>query len=262
MSNKSKFAKFIDATVGSALIFAAAYAVLRYFMPSTFAVLSAVSVTGAVWLIFRTRAKNADMREQLSHKADDFFYEFMFLPDNAPAKHLSKGLQRKGVATALHGNALYTENKGAFFFFDGPPNERSIARSISRAEHYGKKEIIIFSRRPIQNILNADFAVTTVCGDDVYKLFASLDILPESKHAKIRRDRRMMFRAALSKDKIARYFVLSAALFGTSYLLGFSVVMTICASVAAVLCISSIIFAIAQSAKEKAKAKAKINQSG
>ena len=247
---KTKFAKFVDATVGSALIFAAAYAVARYFMPSTFAVLSAISFTGAAWLILRTRARSARERENLSAAAENMFYEFMFLPDGAPAKILSKALKEKGVQTAVHGNALYTERVAAFFFFDAPPSEKATARAVARAEHYGKEKIVIFSRRPPQTNINVDFDLSTACGEDVYKLFASLGCLPTSKHPKSKSpSRRALVKAAFSKEKIPRYLLLSAAFFATSALTGFSIVMTVCASVAAVLFLSSCVFALVETRK-------------
>ncbi len=249
---KSRFAKFVDATVGSALIFAAAYAVSRYFMPSTFAILSAVSVTGAVILISRTRKKASLDREKLSKAAEDMFYEFMFMPDGAPAKLLSKGLKNKGVETALHGNALYTDSAAAFFFFDAPPSEKATARAIARAEHYNKSKAVIFCRQPIQTKFDVDFPVTTANGDDVYKLFASLNCLPESKHSKSKAaTRRAVLKGAFSKEKIPRYLLLSGAFFLTAALTGFSVVLVVCASVSAVLFLCSSISAIKNASKKR-----------
>ncbi len=251
---KSKFAKFVDATVGSALIFAAAYAVLRYFMPSTFAVLSAVSFTGAVWLILKTRKRASEEREKLSASAEDMFYEFMFMPDGAPAKLLMKGLQNKGITSAVHGNALYTDSVAAFFFFDAPPSEKAIARAIARAEHYKKSKAVIFSRHTPQAKFDVDFPVITAHGDGVYKLFASLKCLPKSKHKKGKAASRFaMFKGAFSKEKIPRYLLLSGAFFLTSALTGFSVVLTVCASVSAVLFLCSSIFAVAEKCKQRAE---------
>lgn len=248
---KSHFAKIIDSTLGAVLLFAVATAVLRYYLPLYVSTVTAGAITAGIYFMASTLTKKRNDRETVSRAADDMFFDFMFSNAAAPAKRLQAGLNRRGVKSELHGDALYCNNTAAFFFFDAPPTDKQIARAVSRATHYGKRSIIVFSKFPAQIGISPDgIKITAVHGDDVYRLFASLDALPPRRFDKTKRAGRFSaFRGALDKDKTVRYLLLSLALFAVARLTRFSVAVTVCAGISALLFVSSIVFNIVRAVR-------------
>ncbi|MDE6294191.1 MAG: hypothetical protein K2L88_06190, partial [Clostridiales bacterium] len=143
---KSKFAKFIDGTLGAALIFFAAVAVLRYFIPATdLTVFCALSITAGVCLLSKLRGTRKGEQVRISKAADDMFFEFMFLPQNAPALALAAGLKARGENAVTHGSGVYA-NKTAAYCVLNQADERDVARLIAKAKHYGANKLIILCK--------------------------------------------------------------------------------------------------------------------
>ena len=250
---KSTFAKFIDRTLGAALLFIAATAVLRYYLPLYVAALSASAVTATVFIITGAIVKKRNGLAEVSRAAEEMYYDFMFENAYAPAKLLQSGLTARGVSSKLHGSALYSDTAAAFFAFDMPPDDKAVARMVARATHYGKKSIVIFCKAPPHITIAPDgINIRVVCGDDVYRLYASLGTLPKRKFNKPAHSGRFAaFKGALDKDKTARYLLLSASLFAVAWITGFSIVTTVCAGIAALLFILSAVFNIIGTVKAK-----------
>lgn len=250
---KSKFAKFIDRTLGAALLFVAATAVLRYYLPLYVAALAASAVTAVLYIITGAIAKKRDGIAEASRATEEMFYDFMFENERAPARLLQSGLKSRGVKSELHGNALYSGSSAAFFAFDAPPSDKDVARMVSRAAHYGKKTILVFCKTPPRLSVAPDgIKIRTVHGDDVYRLYASLGALPKRRFDKSKRAGKLSaYKGALDKDKIVKYLLLSASLFAVAWLTGFSIVTTACAGLAAALFVASAVFNIVKAVKAK-----------
>ncbi len=242
---KSKFAKFVDYTLGSVLLFGATTAVAVYFMPLKLAAFTALSVTATACVIMRFADGRKTSAAHLSKAANDMFFEFMFLNPAAPAKMLYDGLKRRDDRAKLRGTGVYLGKTAAYPFLSSTPAAIDIARLISRAKHYGCNRVIIICKTPPTETLSVTgIKVINVSGDDAYRLYASLDCLPEKKYStKQKRKFIDTYRGALSSDKIIRYAVLSAALFATSAIFGFSPVTLACACICAALFLASTVIA-------------------
>lgn len=237
---KSKFAKFIDYTVGAFLVFLAAAAVFAYYTTPTLAVFGALSVTACVCLILHKKNAHAEQTQRLSSAANQMFYDFMFAPPDAPVRLLLKGLKEKSVDAVRHGNGVYVGNKAVFCFADAPTDEQA-ARLFSKARHFGATEILVLCKTPAKCGLNVDgMKISFVCGDDVYKLFASLNALPQSKFPRPAHKRFAAFKGAFDKDKIAKYGVLAAAMFALYAFTGRNTVTFVCAVICAALAVASL----------------------
>lgn len=242
---KSKFAKFTDATVGTCLIFTAAVAVFGYYTTTDLAVFSALSVTACVLVLLRFRSKKRDASARLSAAANEMFFEFMFMSDDAPVKLLQSALKAKDPRTVRHGKGVYIGKCAAFCFFAEPPTDGATAYAIAKAKHYGANKITLLCKTaPVSAPPPLDgFTVKTVCGDDVYKLFASVGAVPDKKFTQSRKSRFAAFAGALSGDKALRYALLSVSLGFAAYI-GKSLIPFIFAVVSAVLAVLSVIFSL------------------
>lgn len=252
---KSKFAKFVDYTLGSLLMFGAATAVAAYYLPLKLAAFCALSVTATVCVLAQFIGNKKSSAEHLSRAADDMFFEFMFLNSAAPAKHLYDGLKRRDDRTKLRGTGVYLGKTAAYPEFTAPIDPNAVARFISRAKHFGCNKVVIISKTPPTAALSVDgITIKTVSGNDTYKLYASLDCLPKIKYS-VKAKRRFWdgYRGALGKEKIIRYAVLSAAFFAITAIFRFSVITLACAIICAALFIASTTLAIVSKAKQKRK---------
>lgn len=249
-SMKSKFAKFIDGTLGAALIFFAAVAVLRYFIPATdLTVFCALSITACVCLLAKLRGRKNGEKVRISKAADDMFFEFMFLPQNVPAKLLAAGLKSRGENAATHGSGVYVGKTAAYCVF-GQSDESAAARLIAKAKHYGANKLVILCKAPppVPQVDGMD--IKLVCGDDVYKLFASLNALPQKKYAEQNTSRRSAFKNAFSPDKIIRYVLLAVAFFFVARF-SRSIITFACAVLCAALAVIGITIAVVRKAKKR-----------
>ena len=246
---KTRFAKLIDGTLGFTLMYIAVFAVLCYYIPKSFAALTALSFCSALFIIFGFKERVSGNKLKLTQNASAMFFDFLFEPSSAPAKLLKSGLSGKGITASIRGSALYTNGAAAFFHFGQPPTQSDIAKDMAKAKKYGAAKILIFTETPAPPFPQIDgYEIISVAGDDVYKLFRSLDCLPEHKFEKKNKLRFSALRSALSKDKIPRYFLLSAGLFAVAYFTS-SIVCTVCAAIAAVLFVSSIVFGAVKTKK-------------
>lgn len=246
---KSKFAKFIDRTIGALLIFFAAFAIMRYYIPATdAAVFCALTVTAGLCILARLRAKKKGELLALSKAADDMFFEFMFLPDNAPALHLTNALKAKGENAVRHGNGVYLNNTAAYCCF-GTQDEKDCARLIAKAKHYGAAKLVIICKAPPPMPQVDGLEVACVCGDDVYKLFASLNALPPKKYAYSGK-RQNAFKNAFSRDKIFRYFVLAFSFFFAAWI-SRSIITFACSVLCAALAIISVTMTAVHAVKKR-----------
>ncbi len=249
---KSKFAKFVDATVGAVLIFAAATAVFRYFTTLDLAMFAASCVTFCSVLMLTFRSRKKSNAQKLSASADRMFFDFMFENDAAPARLLCRGLSEKGLSPVVHGRGVYVGNTAAFAVFDRQLDDKTAARIISRTKHYGATKAVILCKFPPSSIPDIDgFTVKTVYGDGVYRLYASLGALPKHKYDSKRKRKFGAFANALGKDKIARYLLLAASMTALSVLFRHSITTVICAGVCAALFVASSVFNIIKAAKSK-----------
>ena len=249
---KTRFAKIIDGTLGFTLMFLAAFSVLCYYIPKSFAALAALSFCSALFLIFGFRARINGNKLKLSQDTGAMFFDFMFADSAAPAKLLKKGLGEKGVESAVHGSALYAGNTAAFFHFGSPPQKTDIAKAITKAKRYGANKLLIFSELPAEPFPSVDgYEITNIVGDDVYKLFGSLGALPEHKFERKKRRRFSALLSALSKDKIPRYLLLAAGLAAVAFFAK-SIVAAVCAAIALALFIASTVFYAVKSKKHGA----------
>ncbi len=248
---KSKFAKFVDCTLGAALVFLASTAVLRYYTTLDIAAFLAVAVTACAVVLMRFTTKRRESKIKLGRAADDMFYEFMFEDDIAPVKRLADGLKAKGVAAVRRGNGVYTDKRAAFCMFDDAPlGARAAARLVSKAKRYGKNSAVVFCKvAPAATVDADDFELKYVSGDDVYKLFGALGALPEKRGRK-KKSRFVAFSAALGRDKTVRYFLLAAAMFFIGITLK-SLVTFVCACVCAALCLATLVAAAVKRVKQK-----------
>ncbi len=238
---KTRFAKFVDRTLGAALLFAVLTAVLRYYTTTALAAFSAAAITASLYFMFGIIGRNKADGLALTRRADEMFADFMFESRALPARKLCSGLKSRGVDARVLANAVYAGKCAAFFSFDAPLDTAAAARIIARAKRNGADKATVFCRKPPSSTVSVkDFTLDAVSGDDVYKLFASLDALPEHRFERTTRSRTL--RGILDKNKIPRYALLSAAMFGVSAITGFSIVPLVCASVAAVLFITASIF--------------------
>lgn len=248
---KSKFAKITDGTLGAALLFFAAYAVARYYLPNSLAVFSAAATAMTALLLFGLSDRRKGDAQKLSAAADDMFYDFMFLPPDAPVRMLAKGLRARGESPTVHGGGLYLGGVAAYAVFDKPLDSAMCARLVARARHYGATRIVVFVKSPPASTVDVkDVKLRAVVGEEVYKLFASLSALPPRRFERAKRSKFYAFRGALGKDKTLRYLILSASLFFVFRITN-SVVAVACAAIAAVLFVISLIYNIASSAKQK-----------
>lgn len=252
-SVKSKFAKFVDGTIGAILIFIASAAIFAYYTPvPMLSIFSGITVTVCAILLLRLKNKRDCAKQKLSQNAADMFFDFMFLDEYAPAKLLCAGLNGKAQRAVRRGKGVYLNRTAAFCFFGCPPNEATAARTMARAKHYGANTTLFLTER--QSHVPTDIAGITaknIYGDDVYKLFASLCALPEKKFARRKKSRRAALSGALSKDKILRYVLLSAFMFALSVFLHRSVIMLACAVICAALAIAATTLNAVKYAKEK-----------
>ena len=252
-SMKSKFAKLIDGTLGAALIFFAAVAVLRYFIQATdLTVFCALSITAGMCILAKLRGNKKSELVRISKAADDMFFEFMFLPQNAPAKLLAAGLKARNENAVLHGCGVYVDKIAAYCVF-GSSDENATARLIAKAKHYGANKLILLCKAPppVPQVDGMD--IKLVCGDDVYRLFASLNSLPQKKYADNNTYHRAAFKSAFTSDKIIRYIILAASFYFVARF-SRSIVTFACAVLCAVLAVIGITLAIARKAKSRKKA--------
>ena len=250
---KSKFAKFVDCTVGAGLIFLAAAAVMRYYTTADLAVFTAVSVTACAVLLLKIRNGKKQTAERLSHAAADMFFDFMFLGENAPVTCLYNGLKAKEPETARHGNGVYLNGVAAFCAFYPQPDITAVARFAARAKRYGAHTVNVFSELPPkQTVPPLDgIRIKYVCGEDVYKLFGSLNCLPKKQFAKRKMSRKTAFGNAFGRDKIIKYTVLSVLMFGITLIGGMSIVTLVCAAVCAVFAAVSAVLALVKAVKNR-----------
>ncbi len=248
---KSKFAKFVDGTLGAVLIFAAATAVLRYYTTMELAAFSAAAVTACILFMLRFIGKRKDGERYLSSRTADMFYDFMFEDDRSPARRLCDGLKSRGENAVLHGSGVYLGKTAAFCLFDAPPDSKAVARIIARARHYGATKVVVLSKAaPTSTVAVKGVTVKPVIGDDVYKLFASLGCLPDRRFEKPASVRFAALRGALAKDRIVRYLVLSAVLFAATPVI-YSPVTVACAFTAAALFIAACAYNIVIAIRSK-----------
>lgn len=249
---KSKFAKFVDRTIGACLIFLAATAVMRYYTTLQLAMFSALAITSCALLLFGALGRKRADKYAMSKNAEDMFFDFMFLDERAPARLLGKALNAKNVCATVRGNGVYTRDTAAFCFFDNSPDQRAIARTIAKSKRYGASKVLLLCKTPPQAVPELDdVTVKTVCAENVYSLFGSLGAMPEKRFSIKRRSRLAAFAHALDKDKIIRYVVLAAALFAVSFISGKSIIPFACACIAATLAIISIVMTIVKKVKSK-----------
>ncbi len=249
---KTRFAKFVDGTFGFFLMFLAAFAVLCYFIPKPFAALTALSFASALFLIFGFRERANGEKLRLSRAADAMFFDFMFEASAAPARLLKKGLCSRGKEATVRGNALYLDGTAAFFCFDAPPTQNELARDLAKAKRYGANKILEFSKLPLPAFPQINgYTVKPIIGDDVYKLFASLDCLPKRKFEEKPRRRFAALLSALSKDRIPRYLLLAGGLTAVT-LFTQSIATTVCAAIATALLVASIIYTAVKTKKHGA----------
>lgn len=247
---KSKFAKFIDGTLGAMLIFFAAVAVLRYYIPATdLTVFCAITITVGLCMIGRLRSTKKGEQIRISKAADDMFFEFMFLPEAAPATLLTNGLKAKDVEAVKHGNGVYANGTAAYCCFSHA-DDTTCARLIAKAKHYGASKLVILCKQPPPVPQVDGMQVTVVCGDDAYKLFASLNALPPRKYSVKNNARRSAFKNAFSIDKIPRYILLAAAFYFVARF-SKSVITFACAVLCAALAVVGIALAIVRTAKKR-----------
>ena len=233
------------------LMYFAAFAVLCYFVPKSFAALTALSFCSALFLIFGFKERVNGSKTKLSKNASEMFFNFMFEGNGAPAKLLKNGLSQKGISSSVRGGALYAAGTAAYFHFSEPPSQSDIARDIAKAKRYGCKKLLVFSEiaKPFPQI--DGYEITPVTGDDVYKLFCSLDCLPKRRFEKKQKRRFAALASALSKDKLPRYFLLAAGLAAVAVFTR-SIICAVCAAVAAALFVGSIIFGAVKAKKRSA----------
>ncbi len=240
---KTRFAKFVDRTVGAVLLFAVFTALFRYYTTAELAAFSAAAAAACVVLVLCAVGKNRDGKRELDKKAEEMFYDFLFESDDCPAKKLAAALRAKNVEATVKAGAVYALGTAAFFSFDRPLDEGRAARMVARAKRNGALRAVVFCKcQPQSTVSVKDFPLKAVCGDEVYKLFASLDALPKRTFEKPVGSRFAAFSKALSSDRILRYLALSAALFAVSLLFGFSLIPFVCATVSAALFAASVVF--------------------
>lgn len=239
---KSKFAKFTDRTLGAALVFFAATAVLRYYTTLELAMFCAAAVTACALLLLKTKERVGVEKQRLSDEAEAMFFDFMFTGDGAPARHLYKGIKARDDSAVMHGNGVYLGKTAAFCAFDGALDAKASARLVSKAKHFGAKRVVVFCKDTPKSTVDVDgFPIKTVCGDEVYKLFASLKCLPEKKFARAKKSRLAAFSGALGGDKIVKYALLSAT-FYVFAIFTRSIITFVCACACALLAAASITF--------------------
>lgn len=249
---KTRFAKFVDRTVGAALLFLVLTAVLKHYTTTELAAFSAVPITICLFFMLGVVGKRKDGEARNAKRTDDMFYDFMFESESYPAKKLAAGLKNKNIDAVVRADAVYVGKTAAFFAFGKPPDDATIARMIARATRMGASSAVLFCKSPPTSTVDVkDFKLKTVCGDDVYALFASLNALPERKFEKPIRRRFAAFANALSSDKLVRYFMLSASLFAVSLMFGFSLIPFVCAVISASLFIAAATFNIVKKVRAK-----------
>ncbi|MCM1368479.1 MAG: hypothetical protein NC184_06710 [Roseburia sp.] len=252
---KSKFAKFTDCTLGAALVFFAATAVLRYYTTLELAMVCATAITACALLLLKTRERTGAEKQRLSAAAEAMFFDFMFMSDAAPARLLHSGLKARGNAAVMHGGGVYLGETAAFCVFDGAVNAEKSARLVAKAKRFGAKRVVILCKSSPTSTVNVDgFTVTTVCGDDVYRLFASLDCLPEKKFTAAKKSRLAAFSGALDGNKILKYILL-AATFYVFAMFTRSLITFVCACACALLAIASIVFCVLKRVRSRAQSR-------
>ena len=238
---KSKFAKFVDSTLGACLIFLAATAVFRYFTTLELAVFSGVTVAACAVLLLHVTGLKRQAGHELSQAADAMFYEFMFLPDASPAKKFHSALVAIRPEAKLHGKAVYLGKTAAFFIFDDV-TQRALARAVNAARHFGAKRAVIFTKTPPPDKLAIDgFDIEYASVNAVYKLFRSIGALPAPNYSARNGKKRSVFVGALDHDKAVKYLLLAVCLFFTSMLSGYSIIPLVCSIISAALCAASIV---------------------
>ena len=241
---KSKFAKFVDCSLGACLIFLAATAVMRYYTTLELAVFSAFSITACACLLLSLKTKKREKAERLSEAAEQMFYTLLFSDERAHARLLFNGLKSVGENPTMHGYGIYLGKTAAFCCFT-QTDAHDVARMISKAAHYGATKLLIICKTPPSSTVNTKaVTVSIIDGENAYKLLASLNALPQTRFEKPRKRRRDAFKHALDKDKIIRYAMLSAAMFLITVFLSRSIVTFVCACVSALLCAASVAYNI------------------
>ena len=146
---KSKFAKFIDGTVGACLIFFAAVAVMRYYTTLQLAVFCAAAITACACLLLKLFGKKKEQALRLSAAADGMFFDFLFADDGAPAKLLHAGLKAKNPAAKIRGKGVYLNGTAAFCCFGTPPDKKNRGAIYSqKPKHYGASKNSNFEQSP------------------------------------------------------------------------------------------------------------------
>lgn len=248
---KSKFAKFTDYTLGAALVFFAATAILRYYTTLELAAFSATAITACAIFILSITGKRKTEKQSLSTAAEAMFFDFLFADDGAPTRLLYKGLKARDNRAVMHGNGVYLNETAAFCLFDAPLDDKTSARLISKAKHFGAKKAVVFCKSPPTAIVDVnDFSLKAVHGDNVYKLFASLNCLPEKRFSTKKKSRLAAFSGALGGDKIIKYLLLSAIFFAFATFT-YSLITFVCACVCAVLFVVSAVLSVIKSVKTK-----------
>lgn len=224
---KSKFAKFVDATLGSTLIFIAATAVLRYYTTLDIALFLAGSVTACAILLLKLKPKK-QTDDKLEPAAADMFFEFSFMPSDAPAKRLYTALKQRYDGATRHGCGVYVNGVATYCLFSESADCATTARLIAKAKHYGAHTLLLLCKTPPDYPEITGITIKPVCGNAVYRLFGALGALPPRKYSDSRPKTPKAFAGALGKDKIIRYFILAASLGFMSWLTR-SIIAFICA---------------------------------
>lgn len=240
---KGTFAKIIDRTFGAGLLFLVATAVIGYFQPQRIALIAGTIITALIYLASSLTSRISNDKQKLSHATEQMFYDFMFLNTDEPSKMLQVGLRKRGINCYTSKTALYYKNTVAFFAFDEVLTQTQTAKYISTAVRKGVSNVLIFSKKDFTPSISVDgITLRVISGNAVYQLFASLNALPAHTYKSTAKKRIFPFlSAALDLRKLPRYLLLSCAFFFIAAITKFSIMLTFCAILNAVLALSTII---------------------
>lgn len=177
---KSKKAIVIDAVLGSLLIFSAFYCVIVYYAKPVYACVCAALAAAALLVVFVRREKFSRFRENSSKRAADMFDKLMFVPPNVTLSKLERTLKDKGFTVKRVRNGLVCADTA--LFYEPAVDKRAVASDVALSGKHNAKRVIIVSetfQKDVAVFMEKFDNVEALSGEACFKLFASLNALPE-----------------------------------------------------------------------------------
>lgn len=229
---KSKKAVIIDSVFGTALIFAAFYCLLVYYSRPVYAAVGAAFAAAAMLVVLLRRERFNRSRENSSKRASDMFDRLMFVPPSVTLNKLERALKDKGLAVKRVRNGIVCGKTA--LFYEPAADKRAVASDVAVSSKHGAKRVLIasegFTKEVTAFIAKFD-GVETLSGEACFKLFASLNALPEIEPPyKKKRSLPAALMSAFAFNKWSKYLLAGGFILTMGLVGGFGVFYIVVAS--------------------------------